>query len=480
MLEGFIRKIKPLEILSNEEIEYIHESTLEVLETTGVNFFHEKALNLFKKNGCEVVGNRVKFPSWLIEECLRKTPSNFKVRARDPKNDLRIGGNRLYFMSGAAMRIVDPETWEARPATLKELDEAIIVVDALNTAHLIPDTAPYTELVEIPHILAPIVIIASHLKNSTKVTCSAYGFDSEIFQIKMAKILGVDMLAFLGASSPLTYYKDACEAVFRYAEAKFPFYIVASDVMGGTGPATIAGSLVTTNAEILAGLTLIQLIKPGTGIVAGDYTMPLNMRSGHPCFGDLASSLHTVAFNQIMRRYKIPTFANCPGFSSSKKIDFQAGYERALSTLTAVLSGANIIVLHGSIYGEYTFHPIQAILDDDVANWVGHFIEGIEVTKETLAVDLINKVGPIPGSYLGEEHTRKWWKTQQLIPNAADRSTYPEWISEGKKTCLEYAKARIEEILRTHKVPSLSEDQDEEINNIIKEAEKYYREKGML
>jgi trimethylamine--corrinoid protein Co-methyltransferase len=187
-----------------------------------------------------------------------------------------------------------------------------------------------------------------------------------------------------------------------------------------------------------------------------------------------------VAFNQIMRKHQIPTFANCPGFSSSKKIDFQAGYERALATLAAALSGANIIVLHGSIYGEYTYHPIQAILDDDVANWVGHFIEGIEVTKETLAIELINKIGPIPGSYLAEAHTRKWWKTQQFLPKVADRLTYPEWINEGKKSCIEYAKSQMEEILQTHKVPSLPKEQDKEVSNIIKEAEKYYKERGML
>jgi trimethylamine--corrinoid protein Co-methyltransferase len=221
-------------------------------------------------------------------------------------------------------------------------------------------------------------------------------------------------------------------------------------------------------------------LKAGTGIIAGDYAMPLDMRSGHPCFCDLGSALHTVAFNQIMRRYEIPAFANCPGMSSSKEIDVQSGYERAMSTLAAALSGANMIVLHGTIYGEYTYHPVVAVLDDDIASWVGRLIEGFEVNDETLAVDLIDEVGPIPGSYLNTAHTRKWWQSQRFMPKTADRLTYPEWMKSGKRNAIAYAKERVEKILSTHKVPPLPEDHDREIDNILKEAREYYKKKGLL
>jgi trimethylamine--corrinoid protein Co-methyltransferase len=151
-----------------------------------------------------------------------------------------------------------------------------------------------------------------------------------------------------------------------------------------------------------------------------------------------------------------------------------------MSTLNAALSGANLIVLHGSVYGEYTYHPVCAVLDDDIATWVGRVIEGFEVNDETLALDLIDEVGPIPGSYLDKPHTRAWWRSQQFIPGSADRSTYPEWIRSGKKTALHLAGEKLGEILRSHRVEPLRKDADRALDEILKEAEEYYGEKGLL
>jgi len=482
MLKGFLRSFNPVDVLTEQDVKAIHNGVLEVLETTGVTFQHKRALELFKESGCEVDFNsqRVRFPGWIVEKCLRRTPSSFKLKSRLPEHDLRIGGSRLHYLAGAGLRIVDLDTGETRAATMKELDDASIVSDALESIHIVADTAPYTELVDVPPVLATLVDIISHVRNTTKITMAAGSHDLEIFHIKIAKTIGVDMLAFLGSSAPLTYDRESVESVIRHVDAGFPFNLISSDMMGGTGPATIAGSLVTTLAEILAGVALIQLMRPGTGIVAGDYTMPLDMRTGHPVFGDLGSSLHTAAFNQVMREYDIPTFANCPGMCNSKTADIQSGYERSLSTLAAAMSGANLIVLHGGVYGEYTYNPVMAVLDDDIATWVGRFMEGFRVNDETMVLDLIDEVGPIPGSYLGKTHTRKTWQAERFAPMAVDRSTYPEWLSGGKKTALDYAKARVEEILKTHKVPPLPEDQDREIDNILKEAEMYYRNKGLL
>jgi trimethylamine--corrinoid protein Co-methyltransferase len=482
MSNGFVRKIRPLDIVNGEEIQEIHAATLEVLESTGVVFLHDKALQLLKESGCKVdfKNKRVRIPGWLVEECIRKTPSSFKLRARDPRNDLRIGGTRLHYLAGAGMRIVDLDTWDARPATLEELDEASVINDALDSVHLVADTGPYTDLVGVPPVMVSLYDIASHLRNTTKITIADNGNDYEIFHMKMAEVVGCDMLPFLGSSAPLTYDDKTCEAAFRYSAAGFPFFLISSGMMGATAPATIAGSLVTTNAEILAGVVMIQLIRPGTGIIAGDYAMPLDMRSGHPSFCDLASALHTAAFNQLMKVYRIPAFANCPGMSNAKKIDVQAGYERAMSTLAAALSGANMIVLHGTVYGEYSYHPVGAVLDDDIATWVGRLLEGFEVNDETLAVDLIDEIGPIPGSYLGSAHTRKWWESQRFMPNTADRLPYLEWMETGRKTALDYAKERVDEIIRTHEVTPLPKDQNDEIDNILKEARKYYKERGMI
>ena len=123
----------------------------------------------------------------------------------------------------------------------------------------------------------------------------------------------------------------------------------------------------------------------------------------------------------------------------------------------------------------------MAILDDDIVGMIGRFMEGPLVNDETMAIDLINEVGPIPGFYLNQAHTRKWWQKEQFVPKSADRLTYPEWMQRGKKNCLDYAKERMEEILATHKVsPPLTPSQEEDVERILNEARNYYRKKGQI
>jgi trimethylamine--corrinoid protein Co-methyltransferase len=136
--------------------------------------------------------------------------------------------------------------------------------------------------------------------------------------------------------------------------------------------------------------------------------------------------------------------------------------------------------VQGAIHGELTHHPVQAIIDDDLVGMIGRFLEGVEVSDETIALDLITEVGPIPGEYLSKEHTRKWWRKEQFIPQVADTLTYPEWVKKGKKSCVGYAKEKMEEILASHKPTPLAASQEKDIERILEDARKFYKEKGML
>jgi trimethylamine--corrinoid protein Co-methyltransferase len=150
------------------------------------------------------------------------------------------------------------------------------------------------------------------------------------------------------------------------------------------------------------------------------------------------------------------------------------------NALLAALSGTNYTETHGCVSSEMSHHPVQAILDDDLAGTIGRFIEGVNINSETLAIDLINEVGPIPAHFLGTAHTRKMWTKEHFVPATADRLTYPEWINSGKKGCLEYAKEKMAKILATHKGTPLTSSQEEDIENILQEARKYYRQKGLI
>jgi trimethylamine--corrinoid protein Co-methyltransferase len=147
--------------------------------------------------------------------------------------------------------------------------------------------------------------------------------------------------------------------------------------------------------------------------------------------------------------------------------------------LIAALSGSHIIDLHASIHGELSAHPVQAILDDDVAGMIGRMLEGILVDDDTMALEVIGQVGPVPGHFLGTEHTRRWWKEEWFTPEVADRLGYDEWQQSGKKSALDYARERFEEILATHQPKPLTDEEEAEVEAILEEERGFYRERGL-
>jgi len=480
-LKGFTRNFKPLELLTEEQVQAIHRGTLEVLWKTGIRLEHDRALDILARNGCKVDrgSSRVHFPPGLVEESLRQCPSTFHARARDHRNDLMLGGNTAYFSPFPGMKTVDLDTWEPRTATRKEFYQGLAVEDALETVHLIQQYTPYFAFEGAPPAMAMVECMAGKTRNSAKFAAEGFANDSEIFTIQMAQAVGAEMFVPCLPAPPLACYRDSIEAALRGVEAGFPIKEATGPTPGGTAPATLAGAIVTANAELIAPLVLLQLVKPGTRVIVSDLIFPQNMRTGAPAFGAIGSALHTAGFNQVWRSYGIPT-SNTAAVTASKRIDFQCGYEKAVNALLFTLSGASLLQFHGGIYGEIAHHPVQAILDDDLAGMIGRFMRGVEVNDETLAIDLIEEVGPIPGHFLNKEHTRKWWKLEQFVPRAADRLTYPEWMNTGKKSCIDYARQRMEEILATHKPTPLTASQEEDIERILEDARKYYKNRGMI
>jgi trimethylamine---corrinoid protein Co-methyltransferase len=480
--KGFVRKFKPLEILTEEQVRAIHLATLDVLETTGVRMEHDRGLKLLEKHGCMVdwEQKRVRMPSGLVEECLAQVPSHFRLRARNPKNDLLLGGDRVYFQTFAGMESIDLETWEPRPPTRKENYEAVLVQDASPNLHFLSTYTPWFGWKGLPPVMAIPESDASRLRYSTKAIETGSSYDSEVFAIQLAQAVGADVLGYMGGSPPLTWYENAIEACFRLVGAGFPLQVISGNTMGANAPASIAGSTVTNNAELMSGIVLAQLIRPGTPMMVMDFCFPQNMRGGGPLFGDIGAFLHNVVFNQIWRSYGIPTKTPPAGASNSKQIDYQCGYEKAIGALLNALSGTNVVPLQGGLNGELTRHPLITILDDDMAAMIGRFLEGVEVTDDSVALDLINEVGPIPGFYLDKAHTRHWWRKEQVMTSVADRLTYPEWMRTGKKSALDYAKARMEEIVATHRPEPLTPQQEQAVEDVLKEARGYYRKKGLI
>lgn len=482
-LEGFKLKIKPLEIIKEDEIEDIHAATIDVLKETGVKFDSDQTLDLLKENDCIVdYDNKIaKFSKELIEDCLKTTPKIFKFKAREEKNDVILGGDTVYFHSAPGMNTIDLDTFEPRPPTKSEHIDYIKVLDALPNLHKL-SAYPYWGYEGVSPAMAIPESCAIKIIYSSKTQEVAYNLDSEIFTLKMAKAAGIEYMGGLHTTSPLGIDKTSIINTRRTIEAGFPVYIANGCTCGGTSPITVPGSLVVGNAELLSMIVMVQLIKRGTRVLVWDIVWPMNMKTGAPFFGQILDCLENATFNQIWRKkYKIPISNGTVGYGSAKNIGYQSGYEKGIAAIISAISGANNIQFHGHVFGELSAHPVQAVLDDDIAGMVGRFIEGESVNEETIALDLIKKIGPTPGHFLNTEHTRKWWKTEQFIGKAADyTSTYSEWIRKGKKNAIDYAKEKSEDLIANYEPLTLSGEKIEEIEKILEEARKYYKEKGML
>jgi trimethylamine--corrinoid protein Co-methyltransferase len=160
-------------------------------------------------------------------------------------------------------------------------------------------------------------------------------------------------------------------------------------------------------------------------------------------------------------------------------IDFQVGYEKSIGAMLSAMSGANMINHSGGIMGELSYHPALSVLDNDVVGYIGRFLEGVTVNEDTLAIDLINETGPIPGFFLNTDHTREWWHKEQFMPHAADMLTYPEWVKTGKKTALDYARERADELLASWE-SKLPPGKEEEVDKILEECREWYKKQGLI
>lgn len=473
---------KPLDILSGEQVTSIQKGALDVLEHTGVVFHHAVALEILHDAGCKVdkASGLVKFPGDMVEQCLRKCPSSFILKARNPKYNLKLGGPTVYFSSWAGMQCIDLDSSEKMPPTEQELADATRVLDYLSEAHwlgfLYGSLRSDHEHGELG-MLDPIYRAAIRARNTEKSSYMAGTHGVVEWGLRIFEVVEATPLVSVAASPPLAFSRDQIANLLHCVEKGIPLKPVSGIALGANAPATLAGGLVQSCAEVISVIVLAQTLKPGIEIIAHNYSQPFDMRSGGVIQGGIERGLLGAAWSQIWRNYSIP---NMTIMSSDAKVpDYQCSMEKVMSVTIQALSGSNLINFMGGVYDELIFSPVVAIIDNDVARMVGRLLEGISVNKDTLAIDLIREVGPLPGHFLAKKHTKDMWKHEQLIPDLADRLAHPEWVKQGKKNIVERAREKYAEILATHKPAPLSGEQDREIDKILAGAKKYYQEKGL-
>jgi trimethylamine--corrinoid protein Co-methyltransferase len=237
---------------------------------------------------------------------------------------------------------------------------------------------------------------------------------------------------------------------------------------GSTAPITLAGMLALHNAELLAGLTLAQLVSPGTPVIYGSTSTSLYMKTGSPSIGSPELSLVVTATAQLARHYGLPSRGG-GSLTDASSPDAQAGFESMMSLLTTVNSGMDFVLHAGGIVSSYlAFSYEKFVLDDEMCGMMRRYRRGIAVTPETLAYDLVAKVGP-GGNFMVEMETVKRCRTEFWQPSVSARLDLQAWQTSGRPDALGLARQRWQQLLAEHQDPPLDEATDRQLRSFVEE-----------
>jgi trimethylamine--corrinoid protein Co-methyltransferase len=357
-------------------------------------------------------------------------------------------------------------------ATLDDLRRFTILSDALdNVAYCLFHVRPY----EVPTGWHDVYSAAAMLPLTGKhIHFSQDTADHTDLLIRLSEVAadgaGVEGPVFsLGCcpTSPLTYTEDACRKLLKAVPRGIPFLVVSGAMAGGTSPATLAGTLLVQNAEVLAGVVLAQLVQPGAPVIYGTFSGGMDMRSGGFVMGGVELALMQAASAQLCALYQIPLGYGSGGWTDAREPNVQAGLEKAATLWAAALAGVEVIhsAIGGMLGGAEIADYAQMMVDDELCSMVNRALRGIEVSESTLAYDLIRDVGP-GGHFLDTPHTARHFRDEHFLPRMLERVT-GEIRIEG---ILARAGERARQILETHQPVQLDAAVVREIETLVGRA----------
>ena len=448
--------------LTGASLQRIHEASLEVLERVGIEVQPSECRDIFRRAGARIdeSQNRVYIPSQMVEAALAAAPNEVLLGGRDPRHDMQLGGRRVYMgTGGAAVKVLDLETGRVRESTLADVANVGRLVDALDNIHFYLRCCVARDLTnEQLDLNTYYAAIASTTKH---VTGNCFTVKSVRDVIEMAEIIagGKEVLRqrpFISfvtcwTVSPLRYASETVEVLTEIVRQGLPVFLSSAPQSGATSPAALAGTLVQINAEELSGVVYTQLVRPGAPIVLGYVPSVSDLRTGNFVGGAAEFAMMHAAAAQLGQFYNLPVY-NSSGLTDAKIPDVQAGYEKGITGLAAALAGSNYIHHSaGFLESLLTIAYEQFVIDDDINGSIMRLVRGIEVTDETLSVDVIEQVCRGEGHYLGTQQSLALMNTEYYFPHTADRRRRDDWLADGGLDMWAKAKDKARQILRTHR-----------------------------
>jgi trimethylamine--corrinoid protein Co-methyltransferase len=460
-------------MLSDEQIQAIHHSTLDILSQTGIVLKNKRAEELLLEAGAHKLGERIKIPARLVQNALLAAPSRIPMHTRTGVLSMPLESGKVFFGTGSDCNFtIDLESGERRPVRLKDVQDIARLCDGLDNIDFVMSMGVSSDVSPMHHYIHGIVAM---LRGSIKpMVFTANGLQDmqTIYEIACAVAGGPEnllekpfLLHYAEPISPLLFSEESVDKLLFCAEKGIPAGYIPSPNTGGGGPITLAGALALGNAETLAGLALTQLVRPGTPYIYGMNTATLDMKSTIVSYGAPEWPTGMMAWTDMGRWYKLPVWG-VSGATDSKSVDAQAGIEATVSIMSAFLSRCNLN--HDVGYIEYgsTSSMEMVVMADEIIGEVRFIMDGVEVSERTLAREAIHAAKPGSG-FLAAEHTLSNWKWAQWKPKLIDRSRYDEWQRGGSKDLSQRANLRARKILAEHQTEPLPEAVEREIQKIL-------------
>lgn len=479
---GFIRRnVKLYEPFTDEQLELIESNTETVLQETGIDIYEdEEAVEMWRLAGADVKISatdprrfRLRFPKGLVRSLIKTAPREFVQHARNPANNVTIGGNNTIFAPVYGPPFIRNLDEGRRYATIEDFRNFVKLVYMLPSLHHSGGTV--CEPVDVPVPKRHLDMVYSHIKFSDKpfmgsVTSGERAADSVV----MAQLLfGKDfvdrkcvMTSLINANSPMVWDGVMLGALKVYARANQATVVSPFIVAGAMSPVTTVGTLTQILAEASVGIAFTQLCRPGAPVVFGTFAASMSMQSGAPSFGTPEPALVTFGAAQLARRMGVP-FRSGGGLCGSKIPDAQAAYETSNTLWPTLLSGVNFCLhsagwLEGGLASGYE----KLIMDHDQLSMFQKFAEGVDFSENGQAMDAIREVGP--GShYLGCTHTQNNFENAFWRSGLADNNSFEQWLDEGEKDIVVRANTKWTQLLRDYVAPALDPGIDEALLDFV-------------
>ncbi len=447
--------------LSQVDEAQIHSTVLQVLENIGMGDPIPAVKECALQRGCFInEHDRLCFPPALVEDVIAKAPKNIQFLGRDPQHDLEVGGHRVYtYGGGEAVNMLDVGASTYRPSTLPDIYDAARLTDRMDNIHAFSRLVVATEIedqlsCDINTAYASVAgtskhtaltfSAASHVRPTLEMLYLVAGGEKKFHERPFCHGGGCPVI------SPLRYGQDNSEVCVESIKFGAPVWVVVAPQAGATAPAALAGTVVQSVAEALAGLLMVNMVEPGFPVIVGSWPFVSDLRTGAFTGGSGEEALVGAAATQMVNFYGLPSSVGA-GMTDSKLPDYQAGYEKALAIVLAAQVGSNNVSESSGMLGSLLALSLESlVIDNDLLGAVLRTVRGIEVNEETLSYHVMEQVVHGEGHFLRAEQTLDLMCTEYEYPALADRSTPGEWEAAGSPDIRQQAGERVKSILSSH------------------------------